>query len=51
MSLLICQLDHVDTQYDKDFPDVTARLPKTAVEKGNIVKFPRNMQEYFRDTA
>jgi hypothetical protein len=51
MSLFVCQLGHLDTQYDKDFPDVTDWLPKTAVRKGNTSKFPRNVQEYFRDSA
>jgi hypothetical protein len=51
MPLLICQLDDVDTQYDNDFPDVPGRLPKTAVRKSNIVKFPINVQEYFRHTV
>jgi len=51
MSLLICQLDHVGAHYDNDFPDVTLRLPETAVLKGNIATFPRNVQEYFRITV
>jgi len=51
MSLIIRQLDHVVTHYDNDFHDVTLRLPETTVRKGNIPKFPWNVQEYFRITV
>ena len=35
MSLLVCQLDHVDNQHD-DILNITVKLPETALRKGTL---------------